>query len=90
MPADAIIEAANAGSYYFNIDSPINNFLKMSGVKTQDDIITLNGDTYKLDSCLLSNYNNFKPGMHAIAGITCKNENMFIMDGQEQLLIVLW
>jgi hypothetical protein len=59
--------------YYYNIANPINKFLKISGLHTHDNIIHFNGDTYILDSCLLSDYKNTYGG-HAIAGITCKNK----------------
>ncbi len=65
--------------YYYNIANPINKFLKISGLHTHDNIIHFNGDTYILDSCLLSDYKNTYGG-HAIAGITCKN-NKYVYNG---------
>ena len=60
----------------------INNILnldtyniKTSGLKEIEDVIEFNGNTYILDSCIISNYNvkNINSG-HEIVGITCKNE----------------
>lgn len=49
--------------------------IKTSGLKELHDIITYNGDTYILDSCIISNYNEYiNNSAHAITGITCKNE----------------
>jgi hypothetical protein len=44
------------------------------------DEIHLNEHTYKLDSCLLGNFNKYKGISHAIAGITCKN-NRYVYNG---------
>jgi superfamily II DNA or RNA helicase len=44
-----------------------------------EDKITYNGETYILDSCMLSNYNRNKGG-HAITGITCNN-NKYVYNG---------
>ena len=41
--------------------------------------ITFNGYTYKLDSCLLSNFNRDKGG-HVVAGITCR-DNKYVYNG---------
>lgn len=52
-----------------------NYTIHSSGLEEIKDIIIFNGDTYILDSCIISNYNDkiIKVG-HAIVGITCKNE----------------
>ena len=45
------------------------------------DEILYNGYIYKLDSCILSNYDHTKIGIgHAICGITCKN-NKYVYNG---------
>jgi len=61
-------------------DSKHYNF-NIKGIDTYDDIIELNGYKYKLDACLLTNYNvkNFDIN-HEIAGITCNN-NHYIYNG---------
>ena len=53
-------------SFFLN---PNNN-----DIKTYKETIEFKGIIYKLDSCLIDNYNN--PGLmsHAIAGITCENQ----------------
>ena len=58
-----------------NILNLDNYNIKTSGLKEIEDVIVFNGDTYILDSCIISNYNikNINLG-HAIVGITCKNE----------------
>jgi hypothetical protein len=45
-----------------------------SGIIELKDEIVLNGNIYKLDSCILSNYNNNTQIGHNIAGITCKSK----------------
>lgn len=51
------------------------------GYKPFKDIITFNGYKYKLDSCIVSNYNQYRSGYgHDIAGITCKNHK-FVYNG---------
>ena len=46
-----------------------------------NDIITFNGYDYKLDSCIIRNYNQYRSGYgHDIAGITCKN-NKYVYNG---------
>lgn len=42
------------------------------GLRPFEDEITFNGYIYKLDSCIIKNYNKSSYG-HFIAGITCKN-----------------
>ena len=43
--------------------------------------ITFNGYNYKLDSCIIRNYNQYTSGYsHDIAGITCKN-NKYVYNG---------
>ena len=51
----------------------------LNKIKHCEDIIIFNGSYYKLDSCLLGNYNSTSEG-HAIAGITC-NDNKFVYNG---------
>jgi hypothetical protein len=51
--------------------------IKSNGIKDFKDIITLNDIKYKLDSCLLSNYNKAE---HEIVGITC-NDNRYVYNG---------
>jgi len=51
------------------------------GILTLQDIIMYNGDTYILDSCILSNFNKIGAGRgHAISGITCNN-NRYVYNG---------
>jgi len=45
------------------------------GVIDYKEIIEVNKINYKLDSCLLSSYNNLPSGYHIILGLTCGNEN---------------
>lgn len=54
----------------------INNYgIQTSGIKELKDVITYNGDTYFLDSCIIGNYNlNIIEIGHAIVGIKCKND----------------
>lgn len=61
-------------------DSKHYNF-NIKNIDTYDEIIELNGYKYKLDACLLTNYNvkNFIIN-HEIAGITCNN-NHYIYNG---------
>jgi len=47
--------------------------IKTSGIKEFKDVIVFNGITYKLDSCVLTNYNKIGNN-HSIVGITCGNE----------------
>jgi len=62
-----LADVYNSSSYDFIID----------GIKDYKDIITFNGINYKLDSCLLENYNN---PSHTIVGITCNN-NKYVYNG---------
>lgn len=50
-----------------------------SGIIELKDEITFNGNTYKLDTCILANYNKTQIG-HNIAGITCKSKR-YIYNG---------
>ncbi len=54
-------------------------------IKNYEDTIILNDVTYKLDSCLITNYNN-DLGNHAIAGITCNNKK-YVYNGWTYELI---
>jgi hypothetical protein len=65
---------SNKLKYIFDLSSYNIHF---NGLKEYEDIITFNGIKYKLDSCLLTNYNN---GGHAITGITCNN-NRYVYNG---------
>jgi hypothetical protein len=47
------------------------------GIKEYKDIITFNNVKYKLDSCIISNFND---PQHAIVGITC-NSNRYVYNG---------
>ena len=51
------------------------------GLYELQDEITFNGNLYRLDSCILNNYNQpIIKKSHSIAGITCKN-NKYIYNG---------
>jgi len=50
------------------------------GLANLEKVIEFNGDTYILDSCLLTNYNKYQRGNHAICGISCKN-NKYVYNG---------
>jgi len=65
---------SNKLKYIFDLSSYNINF---NGLKEYEDIITFNGIKYKLDSCLLNNYNK---EAHAICGITCNN-NKYVYNG---------
>lgn len=73
----------NGLSYWLKYDIPyinniinLNNYhIKTSGIQEHKDVITYNGDTYNLDSCIIGNYNQPIINIgHAIVGIKCKNE----------------
>lgn len=49
------------------------------GLHEFKDEIYFNGQLYKLDSCILDNY-NYNKKKHSIAGITCKN-NRYVYNG---------
>jgi len=53
--------------------------LNINDLKKHKEIIKFNGCNYKLDSVLISNYNN-EIYKHAIAGITCNN-NHYVYNG---------
>lgn len=67
---DYYMKEFNSSSYNFN----------SRGLDTYDDIVILNGHTYKLDAVTLNNYNGDIGLGHAIAGITC-NENHYVYNG---------
>jgi len=86
-----VINTENLKNCYYNINKILKSFstnifniynkqkLNVIGLQTYEDIIEYNGNKYKLDSCLLNNYNhNF--GNHVIAGITCNN-NRYVYNG---------
>ena len=50
------------------------------GIRTLEDKILYNGDTYILDSCILGNFNKVGTVGHAISGITCNN-NRYVYNG---------
>lgn len=54
------------------IETEYFNEILMNELKLLNETITFNGNTYKLDAVLASNFNEAKFG-HAIAGITYKN-----------------
>jgi hypothetical protein len=58
----------------------INTGKRFKGLDNLENVIEYNGDTYILDSCLLTNYNNNTRGIHAICGISCKN-NKYVYNG---------
>jgi len=45
------------------------------GIENYEEIIEVNKINYKLDSCILINYNILQISNHAILGLTCGNEN---------------
>lgn len=47
-----------------------------------DQEIIYNGEIYKLDACIMRNYNNLTKTGHIIAGITCDGKR-YIYDGQK-------
>ena len=51
-----------------------------NGIIEFNDEITYNGETYILDSCILSNYNIIGNTGHALTGITCDN-NRYVYNG---------
>jgi len=58
----------------FNAKSYENEFkINPNDLKNYKEKIVLNGHTYVLDSCILSNFGENK-SIHAIAGITCNNQ----------------
>jgi hypothetical protein len=62
------------------LDKIKNKKNQFKGLNDLEDIIEFNGDRYILDSCILTNYNKFEKGNHAIAGISCKN-NRYVYNG---------
>jgi hypothetical protein len=76
---DIIISTFFKDTNDYNIDNPDNKIFKFDGLKTHEPLIFFNGDTYILDSCLLSDYKNTH-GSHVIAGITCK-DNKYVYNG---------
>jgi len=59
-----------------NIYNSVFYSISINGLNEFKDIINFNGHSYKLESCLLENYNND----HVISGLTCKN-NRYIFNG---------
>jgi hypothetical protein len=61
---------------------------ELDGLKKYQDEIFFNGSKYKLESCLLNNYNTLEEDeylTHLITGITCKNER-YIYNGWDKNL----
>jgi hypothetical protein len=59
----------------------ISNFSKVyDQIKKTENTIKINQYSYNLDSCLFRNINKLEEGGHAIAGITCPNNNKYIID----------
>jgi hypothetical protein len=54
--------------------------IKVNGIKEYKDVITFNGIKYKLDSCIISNFDTISNKNHVICGITC-NENRYVYNG---------
>jgi len=71
----------NIHTINFNIDDYIKDDEK-DDIINYKDIIYFNGNKYKLDSCLLSNYNKKEVG-HAIVGLTCNNKR-YVYNGWNQ------
>ena len=59
------VKGYESSSYKFDI----------RGLDTYNDIIYLNGHTYKLDAVTLINYYDQNELSHTIAGITCKDQH---------------
>jgi hypothetical protein len=54
--------------------------------KELNEVIEFNGHTYKLDSVLLNNYNNFEiQNAHSIVGITCENKR-YVYNGWNSMI----
>jgi hypothetical protein len=64
---------------YSDINNSKTYNINNSSIRDYNDIIEFNGSKYKLDSCLLNNYNNNVIG-HVIAGITC-NKKRYVYNG---------
>jgi hypothetical protein len=84
---NGLVSSVLISPYNYNIDNPVNKFLKFDGLKTHEPLIQFNGDTYILDSCLLSDYKHTHAG-HAIAGISCKNQKYVYNGWIEQQMIL--
>jgi len=71
---------------YYKINNLNSYNIKIGNdIKSYKDIITFNGHKYKLDSCLISNYDiGNKLGNHSIVGVTCKNKR-YVYNGFEDL-----
>ena len=66
----------NIDNYKIKIGKDIENYEK---------IISFKGKKYKLDSCLISNYDtDNKLGNHSITGLTCKNKH-FVYNGFQNM-----
>ena len=69
---------ANINSYFRPLKTSVFNASNYGfdekEIANYSNEIHLNGHTYKLDSCLLGNFNKNKGLAHAIAGITCLND----------------
>jgi len=65
-----------------NVDlSLFSTIIKSKGIDELEETITLNGIKYKLDACIIDNYNNLEiPSAHSISGITYNN-NTYVYNG---------
>jgi hypothetical protein len=65
-----------------NLKRNINNFFGnvINEIANKATTITINEYSYNLDCCLFGNVNKIEDGGHAIAGITCPNNNKYIID----------
>lgn len=80
----------NAYQDIFNLSKyPNANMDKynLDDLKNYQDTIKFNGSDYKLDSCLLNNYNDTNDITHLIAGITCK-EKRYVYNGWDKNLSI--
>jgi hypothetical protein len=67
---------------YTNLKDIKTRNITINGLDTLDNIITFKGVLYKLDSCVLTNYDDYidEQPTHVINGITCNN-NRYIYNG---------
>jgi len=75
--------------FWFNISDNKNDFIKddlindsiKNNIRNYENIIHFNGNEYKLDSCLLDNYNDYEINKgHTIVGLTCNNKRYVYND----------
>ena len=81
--ARIINDGFNILKKYFNDEKEVYDLssynIDVDGIKEYKDVITFNGVKYKLDSCLIGNFDKGK-NKHSIVGITC-NENRYVYNG---------